>query len=104
YGPYLTSGIGGMMLATFLIGLIVTLVYQRAIHESRVAQILYASLAAGLLLSPIGEFFFTTLNFLGKLWLVTWLVYRFPLAWKGFRNLIGRGVQAGLAHHQALSD
>src|SRR5215510_6567222 len=102
YYAYLDLGMLGMILAPALMGLVITLVYQRADHGGRLAQILYACLASVLLLSPVGEFFLTWLNFLTKLCLVIWMVYKLPAAWSVFNKLMGRAAQAQLADYRGL--
>ena len=60
------------------LGLIVTRFYLLARGGNRVSLLIYSTLFAGLVLSPFNESLFFNLNFLGKLFLVSWLLYRLP--------------------------
>jgi len=81
YLSYIDFGYVGMMAMLFLLGIVITRFYQGAISGSRIAAFIYSTLFAGLFLSIFSEAFFMAINFLVKLCVVYWLIYRFPAVW-----------------------
>jgi oligosaccharide repeat unit polymerase len=81
YFAYIDFGYIGMMAIVFLLGLVITLFYKKAIRGSRISALIYSMLFAGIILSTFGENFFLATNFLSKLLVVYWLIYRLPAFW-----------------------
>lgn len=78
YFAYFDLGPIAMPLLVVLDAFLVTLFYRKAIAGSRVSIILYSFLFASILLTPFSEMWLLGLNFSLKIFLLAWLVYRFP--------------------------
>lgn len=81
YFAYLDYGFTGTILILFLLGTVCTYCYWRAISGSRIALVMYGALFNGMVLSAFGELFFRNLNFLVKLYAVSWVVYSLAPRW-----------------------
>jgi oligosaccharide repeat unit polymerase len=97
YWSYVEFGPAGIVILAGVVGAVITVAYQRALQGGRIAQPLCAFFFAGLVLSPFGEYFFTTLNFLSKLCAVAWIVYAFPVVWARWAGVRARGLRLQLA-------
>lgn len=100
YYTYLSLGYLGMMAMMVFLGIVVTACYKSALRGNRVAAIMYSSLFSGLILSLVAEYFFDALNYLIKLFVISWMVYCLPAAWSRFRALLGRSVENELFHYK----
>jgi oligosaccharide repeat unit polymerase len=90
YFAYLDLGYGGIMLVTGCVGFGVGFCFKKALQGSKTAMVLYSFLFGGILLSPFSENFFMGLNFLTKLYAVSWLVYSLPARRAQFLLVLSR--------------
>lgn len=67
YFYYVEYGMAAAAGLVFLAGFTIAIVYARASQGSGLARALYATLAAGMVLSVFGEGFYNNVNYLGKL-------------------------------------
>src|SRR5262249_6566728 len=100
YYTYFSMGYAGMMAMMIFLGMATTACYRSALRGNRVSAIMYGSFFGGLILSLIAEYFFDGLNYLIKLYVISWVVYRLPDAWSRFRNLLGSTVENQLSGYQ----
>ncbi len=75
YFAYLDQGYMRTAIIMVGLGLITTLFYLRAIAGNRLYIVAYSCLFVGLLLSPFAEELILNLNFLVKMFALTWLMY-----------------------------
>jgi len=95
YWEYLFLGYFGAILFTGLIGLLLTLIYKRALQGGRFCILLYAVLFRGVVFSPFTDYFLMAYFFL-KVLVVSWLIYALPERWGEFKRLMGIAVKAEL--------
>jgi len=82
YFAYLDYGFAGMMFIVLALGYIIAHFYTLARSGSKISLLIYSSLFTGLALSAFSEYFFLNLNFLAKLYCISWLFYRLPVQWR----------------------
>jgi oligosaccharide repeat unit polymerase len=96
YFAYLDFGYIGMMGVVFCLGFLISLCYRKALSGSQIWVLVYSTLFAGLMVSIFGEGLFNNGNFLFKLYALSWLIYRFPIAWTKFGQFTRRAVAGDL--------
>ena len=99
YGEYLFLGYFGAILLTAVIGLLVTLIYKRALQGGIIAIFLYSGLFTGVVFGAFTDYFLAVYLF-SKLCLIVWLVYRLPVRWAQFKTMVRRSVNAELVKAQ----
>jgi len=96
YFTYLDMGYWLMMVMLAFLGFVLTRYYNQALAGGKISTVLYASLWSGLVLSLFAELFFDNLNFLLKVYVLSWLVYSLPASWLRFRSFISHAVERRL--------
>jgi len=104
YYAYFSLGYAGMMAMMVFLGLAITACYKSATRGNRVAAMMYGSLFGGLILSLAADYFFDSLNFLVKLYVMSWLVYCFPAAWSRFSIFMSRSVLNQLSNYNRFQN
>lgn len=102
YYTYFDLGYVGMMAVMIFLGAGITACYRRALLGGRISAIMYGAFFAGLVLSPFGEFFFHSLNFLLKLFVLACVPYFLPRMWSAWRKSVADTAQGDLAAHRQL--
>lgn len=97
YYSYFELGYPAMIGLMILLGLVMTIYYKRALAGNPVSAIMYGAFVASLILSLYAEYFLGYLNYLLKLYVVVWIVYRFPRIWAAFSGFLKRTVERQLA-------
>jgi oligosaccharide repeat unit polymerase len=77
FSYYPDYGLAGVCVIMAILGALVTVIYQKAIHGNPRALVLYAFVFSGIVLSGFSEYFFLGANFWFKAILYTMLAYRF---------------------------
>ncbi len=72
YFAYIDWGYFGMAFIVMTLGFVGALWYKQAVNGNRVAIPMYGMIVAGLMLSIFNEFLFFNLNFLLRLYLISW--------------------------------
>ena len=102
YYTYFDLGYVGMMAVMIFLGAGITACYRRALLGGRISAIMYGAFFAGLVLSPFGEFFFHSLNFLLKLFVLACVPYFLPRMWSAWRKSVADTAKGDLAAHRQL--
>jgi oligosaccharide repeat unit polymerase len=77
FSYYPEYGLAGVCVVMMILGGVLTVIYQKAVHGNPRAVVLYAFVFSGIMLSGFSEYFFLGANFWFKAVLYTLLVYRF---------------------------
>lgn len=97
YYMYFELGYPAMMAIMILLGLVTTIYFMRALAGNPVSTIMYAALFSCIVLSLYAEYFFHSLNYLLKLYVVVWMIYRLPYVWRSFSRFLRQRVERQLA-------
>lgn len=81
FSYYPEYGLAGVCVVMTILGGILTVIYQKAVHGNPRAVVLYAFVFSGIVLSGFSEYFFLGANFWFKAILYTMLAYRFAPHW-----------------------
>lgn len=87
YWSYLVFGYPGIVLLTFINGLVATVIYKRGLAGHPISRILYSAILFWIMFSPFAEYFYFTVYFAFKLCLICWLVYCLPVHWTALARL-----------------
>jgi oligosaccharide repeat unit polymerase len=88
FSYYPDYGLVGVCVIMVILGALVTVIYQKAVHGNPRAVVLYAFVFSGIVLSGFSEYFFLGANFWFKAILYTMLAYRFLPTSVASQNLL----------------